>query len=66
MWTGDSYGPGIVHIHGDKDHTIPVRNVKVDYLVPEGSHMMMLTRPEEINRLIYQILKSPPKEHEDH
>ncbi len=60
------YGPGIVLIHGDKDHTIPVRNVKVDYLVPGGSRMMMLTRPEEINRLIYQILKRPHKEREDH
>jgi len=55
-WDRTSYPGGIVHIHGDKDHTIPVRNVKVDYLVEGGSHMMMITRAGEINALLWKIL----------
>lgn len=46
----------IIHIHGDNDHTIPVRNVKYDYLIKDGSHMMVLTRAEEISKLINNIL----------
>lgn len=46
----------IIHIHGENDHTIPVKNVKYDYLIKDGSHMMVLTRGEEISVLINKIL----------
>ena len=47
----------IIHIHGDNDKTIPIRNVKYDYLVPNGSHMITLTRGTEISKLVNEILK---------
>ena len=56
-WKRTTYSERIVHIHGNNDHTIPVKNVKVDYLVEDGSHMMMITRAEEINGLIKEILQ---------
>lgn len=56
-WDRSTYSPKIVHIHGDKDHTIPIKNVEYDYLMEEGSHMMMLTRAGEINEIIAYILK---------
>ncbi len=46
----------IIHIHGDNDHTIPIKNVKTDYVVSTGSHMMTLTQPAVINRIINNIL----------
>lgn len=46
----------VVHIHGTGDHTLPIRFVKPDYVVEGGSHMMVLTRGEEINKLINEIL----------
>lgn len=55
-WNRSAYPERIVHIHGNKDHTIPVKNVKVDYLVEGGSHMMMVTRAGEINALLQKIL----------
>jgi pimeloyl-ACP methyl ester carboxylesterase len=51
-WDRKSYSKKIVHIHGNNDNTIPIRNVKCDYLIEHGSHMMMLTRSEEINLII--------------
>lgn len=55
-WDRTSFPNKIIHIHGDEDHTIPVKNVKYDYLLKEGSHMMVLTRAEEINLLIAYLL----------
>jgi pimeloyl-ACP methyl ester carboxylesterase len=55
-WDRSSYPEHIVHIHGDSDHTIPVKNVSYDYLLKDGSHMMMLTRAPEINLLLVYIL----------
>jgi len=55
-WDRISYSRQIIHIHGNKDHTIPIKNVQYDYLVEEGSHMMMITRADEINRIIAEII----------
>ena len=55
-WNRTEYPEQVVHIHGDKDHTIPIKNVQYNYLVKDGSHMMMVTRATEINRIIGEIL----------
>lgn len=55
-WKRTSYSDKIVHIHGDKDHTIPIKNIQYDFLIEEGSHMMMITRADEINQIIETIL----------
>jgi len=59
-WERSEYSDEIIHIHGDKDHTIPLRNLHYDYLLEDGSHMMVLTRAEEINKIIWQILGFGP------
>jgi len=55
-WERIEYPEAIFHIHGDNDHTIPIRNVKYNYLVKDGSHMMVLTRGEEISKIISKII----------
>ncbi len=56
-WDRDSYLYSIIHIHGDADHTIPFKNVSCDYMIKDGSHMMVLSRAKEISRIIDEILK---------
>lgn len=58
-WDRTTNPEGIIHIHGDRDHTIPIRNVQYDYRIEKGSHMMVLTRAAEIGRLLNQILLEP-------
>ncbi len=55
-WEREESPENIIHIHGDNDKTIPIRNVKYDYLLKEGSHMMVLTRGDEISELLRKIL----------
>ena len=55
-WERVNYRSEIIHIHGNDDKTIPIRNVKYNYLVKNGSHMMILTRGEEISVLVNKIL----------
>lgn len=46
------------HIHGTKDHTLPIRKIKdIDVIIKKGSHMMALTRPVDINKAITELLK---------
>lgn len=55
-WNRENSNDTIIHIHGTNDHTIPMRNIKANYKIDKGSHMMTLTRGEEINDLILSIL----------
>ncbi|MFC2104439.1 alpha/beta hydrolase [Bacteroidota bacterium] len=56
-WKRTSNSKNIIHIHGTNDHTIPIRNIKeLDYIVENGSHMMTLTRADEISAVLNEIL----------
>ncbi|MDX8339713.1 alpha/beta hydrolase [Draconibacterium sp. IB214405] len=56
-WKRETYNTKIVHIHGDLDKTLPPRFVQYDYLVEDGSHMMVLTRGELISEIVNNIMK---------
>ena len=56
-WDRTVIPDSIIHIHGDRDHTIPIKNVRYNYLIEDGSHMMMITRAGEINQIIGHLLK---------
>lgn len=55
-WENYEFNLNIIHIHGENDHTLPIKKVNANYIIKNGSHMMMLTRPKEINELINSIL----------
>ena len=56
-WERKEYLPDIIHIHGTHDHTLPIRNIKATHIIPGGSHMMALTRGDELNSLILKIFR---------
>jgi pimeloyl-ACP methyl ester carboxylesterase len=56
-WDKERYNDRIIHIHGDKDHTLPHRKVRYDYLVENGTHMMVYIRGDEVSKLINEILQ---------
>jgi len=55
-WEKAAFDSSIVHIHGDKDHTLPIRRIHYDYLVPGGTHMMVYIRGKELSELVNHIL----------
>jgi hypothetical protein len=56
-WNKKNSNPLIIQIHGSNDHTLPIKNViKPQFIVKDGSHMMTLTRAEEINLILNEIL----------
>lgn len=57
-WDKTHYDDSIIHIHGNEDNTIPIKNVDYHYLIENGSHMITLTRAEEINNLLLDILSN--------
>lgn len=55
-WDNEEDNPNIIHIHGTKDHTLPYRRMDGVITVKNGSHMMALTRGEEVGKVIRKEL----------
>jgi pimeloyl-ACP methyl ester carboxylesterase len=55
-WDKEACDSTIIHIHGDQDHTLPYRRVEYDYLVANGTHMMVYIRGDEVSKIIEKIL----------
>ncbi len=57
-WDNRKNSKKIYHIHGTKDHTLPYRKIKhVDHTIKKGSHMMTLTRADELSAVLNVLLK---------
>ncbi len=57
-WPGKSIGQDTLHIHGSADRILPVRYVRPDAVVPGGPHIMIVTRAEEVGRIISEHLRT--------
>lgn len=57
-WKNTKIPTNVIHIHGNIDKIIPIRNVSVDFTIQNGSHLMTLNKSEEIQDIIYKICKS--------
>jgi pimeloyl-ACP methyl ester carboxylesterase len=49
---GDPPGVRVVLIHGQRDQIIPPKNVSPDYVIRRAKHLVSLTRPVEVNRIL--------------
>lgn len=47
----------VLHIHGDQDRIFQIRHVNPDYIIPEGTHFMTVSKHEEVSRAIQDALK---------
>lgn len=48
----DNINTPIIQIHGTADHTLPVENIRADYYIDNGSHMMTLTMADKVSAII--------------
>lgn len=55
-WKNNWQPSCIVHIHGDKDRMFPVKRIKADYIIKNGTHLMIYNRAGEISRIIKKEL----------
>jgi pimeloyl-ACP methyl ester carboxylesterase len=55
-WQNDVIPASLVHIHGGKDRTFPVRAISPDYVIPTGGHFMVFNRATEINEILKKEL----------
>jgi len=47
----------IVHIHGSRDHLLPLKYIRPDYIIQNGGHLMVFNRADEVNKILNEVLR---------
>lgn len=55
-WNNYSYPTNVIHIHGTQDKVIRPANVRPDYWIEGGSHIMIFNRAAEVSKIISDCL----------
>jgi len=55
-WSQAERLPGIVHLHGSKDHLLPLKYTHPDFIIKNGGHLMVLNKADEVNKILCEIL----------
>lgn len=54
-WKNDWHPKNLCHIHGDKDRIFPIKNIKADFVIQGGGHLMLMDKADKINE-IFKII----------
>lgn len=57
QWDNDSVPKNCFHLHGTRDNTLPIKNIKSDYVIEGGSHMMVYFKAKEVSSIINDLVK---------
>lgn len=55
-WNNTWTPKNLHHVHGGRDRIFPIKNVKPDYIISSGGHLMVMNRFDEVNKYINLIL----------
>lgn len=60
-WNGPARPvPGLVHIHGDNDHLMPLGPIRGAVVVKGGGHLMVYTQAPTVSALVQRALAGEP------
>ncbi len=55
-WKNNTIPSNLIHIHGNKDRIIPIRNISPTFIIQGAGHFMIITHAKEIEILIKGLL----------
>lgn len=54
-WRSENVPGGIIHIHGSKDHLLPIRYLRPTHTIEAAGHLMVMNRSQEVNTILREI-----------
>lgn len=54
QWKNRFIPDNLIHIHGDKDRVIPIKNIKPSFVIKGAGHFMTVTHAGEIEKLLQE------------
>jgi pimeloyl-ACP methyl ester carboxylesterase len=60
QWRNDELPSSYIHIHGTRDEVLPLRYTKPTHVLPHAGHLLVMSEPAAINKIIGQYLSTVP------
>ena len=57
-WKNETVPEPMAHIHGSKDEILPVKYTSPTHIITKGTHLMVMNRASEVNKLLKDLLNS--------
>lgn len=54
-WKNEFVPENIFHIHGNRDHMLPIRFINADKMISGGTHLMVVNKAEEISLMLQNL-----------
>lgn len=58
-WKNSEVPANLLQLHGNRDHMLPILFIKPDIVIPDGTHLMVLNKAEEISSHLQVALQFP-------
>ena len=55
-WSNTELPPNTIHIHGTHDHVLPYKNVKCNFTIKKGGHLMIMEQADIISQMLKDII----------
>ena len=55
-WQNETVPQPVYHIHGTRDEILPIRYTQPTHTIAKAGHMLVMTRPEEVNEILSNVL----------
>lgn len=55
-WKNEELPQPMYQIHGTRDEVLPARYTKPTHIIPKAGHLFVLTRPDELNKILQGLL----------
>lgn len=59
-WRNEDVPDNLLHIHGEKDNTLPYKNIEDAIMIENGTHMMVMTSADIVSEIINRTLREVP------
>ena len=56
-WQNTSYPENLIHLHGSKDHTLPIRNIKNAQTLAGAGHWAIYVNAKAVSKVINQTIQ---------
>ncbi|NML23217.1 alpha/beta hydrolase [Pseudoflavitalea sp. G-6-1-2] len=57
-WKNTQLPEPLMHIHGTRDEVLPGRFTKPTHVIPKAGHLLVLTAPQKVNKLLAEVVSS--------
>lgn len=57
-WDQEESQTNVVHLHGDKDAVFPIKYINGATVVPNGTHIMVITKYKWLNKHLQEIIEN--------